>query len=255
MGVVLGFGAAGVMAAIGEFNWAMLVHGEQAIELHRPIPTEGRVSSVGEITGIWDKGKGAVVETTTVATDVATGEPMFTSRSASFIRGEGGWGGDRGPVRPAQRRARPCARSRGHLRDPPGPGAHLPPVGRPQPAALRPGVRGHGRLPEADPPRALHLRLHRPRSAAQPVRRRSDPVHARWRAASRPRSSPARRSPSRRGTPATARPSSRPPATTAASSSTAAGSPTRLTLRGPATPSEIRGSRTDGASAAHRSGA
>jgi acyl dehydratase len=100
MGVVLGFGAAGVMAAIGEFNWAMLVHGEQAIELHRPIPTEGRVSSVGEITGIWDKGKGAVVETTTVTTDVATGEPMFTSRSASFIRGEGGWGGERGPSGP-----------------------------------------------------------------------------------------------------------------------------------------------------------
>jgi acyl dehydratase len=100
MGVVLGFGASGVMAAIGEFNWAMLVHGEQAIELHRPLPTEGRISSVGEITGIWDKGKGAVVETTTVATDVATGEPMFTSRSASFIRGEGGWGGDRGPSGP-----------------------------------------------------------------------------------------------------------------------------------------------------------
>ena len=100
MGVVLGFGASGVMAAIGEFNWAMLVHGEQAIELHRPLPTEGRVSSVGEITGIWDKGKGAVVETTTVATDVATGEPMFTSRSASFIRSEGGWGGDRGPSGP-----------------------------------------------------------------------------------------------------------------------------------------------------------
>ena len=42
----------------------MLVHGEQAIELHRPIPVEGDVSTVGEITGIYDKGKGAVVEIT-----------------------------------------------------------------------------------------------------------------------------------------------------------------------------------------------
>jgi acyl dehydratase len=100
MGVVLGFGAAGVMAAIGQFNFAMLVHGEQAIELHAPLPVEGRISTVGEITAIWDKGKGAVVETTSVATDVASGEPLFTSRSASFIRGEGGWGGDRGPSGP-----------------------------------------------------------------------------------------------------------------------------------------------------------
>jgi len=99
-GVVLGFGSAGVMSAIGTFNFAMLVHGEQAIELHAPLPTEGKISCVGEITGVWDKGKGAVVETTSVASDAATGKPMFTTRSASFIRGEGGWGGDRGPSGP-----------------------------------------------------------------------------------------------------------------------------------------------------------
>lgn len=100
MAVVLGFGGGGAMGRIGTFNPAMLVHGEQAIELHGPIPVEGRVSTVGEITGIWDKGKGAVIETRSVSTDVATGQPLFTNVSSIFIRGEGGWGGDRGPSGP-----------------------------------------------------------------------------------------------------------------------------------------------------------
>ena len=67
MAVVLGAGTGGY-DRIGTFNPAMLVHGEQAIELHSPIPTEGRISSVGEISAIWDKGKGAVVEITNVST-------------------------------------------------------------------------------------------------------------------------------------------------------------------------------------------
>lgn len=100
MAVVLATGGFGAMARLGSFNPAMLVHGEQAIEVHGPIPTEGRVSTVGEITGIWDKGKGAVIETRSVSTDAATGEPRFTTVSSVFIRGEGGWGGDRGPSGP-----------------------------------------------------------------------------------------------------------------------------------------------------------
>jgi acyl dehydratase len=97
MAVVLAVGGFGAMGGVGTFNPAMLVHGEQAIELHGVIPVEGTVSTVGEITGIYDKGKGAVVVIESVSTDVATGQPLFTNRSSVFIRGEGGWGGDRGP--------------------------------------------------------------------------------------------------------------------------------------------------------------
>lgn len=97
MAVVLAVGGFGAVGNIGSFNPAMLVHGEQAIELHGVIPVEGTVSTVGEITGIYDKGKGAVVVIESVSTDVATGQPLFTNRSSVFIRGEGGWGGDRGP--------------------------------------------------------------------------------------------------------------------------------------------------------------
>jgi acyl dehydratase len=94
--VVLGPLGAG-MGNIGSFNPAMLVHGEQAITLHREIPVEGELEAVGELTGIYDKGKGAVVVTETKVTLVGTGEPLFDTRMSAFIGGEGGWGGDRGP--------------------------------------------------------------------------------------------------------------------------------------------------------------
>lgn len=97
MAVVLGVSGSSALGSIGSFNPAMLVHGEQAIELHGPIPVKGEVSTVGEITGVWDKGKGAVIETRSVSTDTSTGEALFTNTSSVFIRGEGGWGGERGP--------------------------------------------------------------------------------------------------------------------------------------------------------------
>jgi acyl dehydratase len=100
MAVVLGVGGSGAFAGIGSFNPAMLVHGEEAITLHRPIPVAGEVETVGEITGIHDKGKGAVIEVTSVSTDTATGDPLFTVVMSAFIRGEGGFGGDRGPSGP-----------------------------------------------------------------------------------------------------------------------------------------------------------
>ena len=85
------------MRNIGTFNPAMLVHGQQAVTLHRSVPVEGSVRIVTRITGIYDKGKGAVVASEQIAVDANDGSPMFTLNSSAFIRGEGGWGGDRGP--------------------------------------------------------------------------------------------------------------------------------------------------------------
>jgi acyl dehydratase len=96
MAVILG-GAGGAMRNVGTFNPAMLLHGEQEIILHKPIPVEGKVKSVSTLTGVFDKGSGAVLETTNESVDAETGEPMFTTRSQAFIRGEGGFGGERGP--------------------------------------------------------------------------------------------------------------------------------------------------------------
>ena len=98
--VVVGWGAGSVMRNIGTFNPALLVHGQQAITARKPLPVNGSASLQGRIVGMYDKGKAAVVVTETVATDLADGQPLFTNMSSAFIRGEGGWGGDRGPSGP-----------------------------------------------------------------------------------------------------------------------------------------------------------
>ena len=82
---------------IGNFNPAMLVHGEQGIELLDEIPVEGEIESTGRCTAIWDKAKGAVVEMESESVNLATGKPLLKTRSSVFIRGEGGFGGERGP--------------------------------------------------------------------------------------------------------------------------------------------------------------
>lgn len=83
--------------SVGAFDPAMLVHGEEAIELHGPLPVEGRARVVSTVTGVYDKGSGALVVHETLATDPGNGRPLYTIRSSSFIRGEGGFGGERGP--------------------------------------------------------------------------------------------------------------------------------------------------------------
>ncbi len=81
---------------LGDFDRAMLVHAEQSIELHKPLPVDGTLRTSATVTGIYDKGSGALIETENRAVDPATGEPAVTTTSGTFIRGEGGFGGDRG---------------------------------------------------------------------------------------------------------------------------------------------------------------
>ena len=87
---------------IGDFDRAMLVHAEQYVELHQPLPVAGTVRTSSTVTAMYDKGSGALVESESVAADPATGEAMITIRSSTFIRGEGGFGGDRGTAAPWQ---------------------------------------------------------------------------------------------------------------------------------------------------------
>jgi acyl dehydratase len=94
--VIIGGGGA-PMDKVGSFNPALMVHGEQGIELLDDIPPDGEIESVGKCTGIWDKGSAAVLEFTSESTDVATGKPLLRTRMTLFCRGEGGWGGERGP--------------------------------------------------------------------------------------------------------------------------------------------------------------
>lgn len=85
------------MDKVGSFNPALMVHGEQGIELYDEIPADGEIESVGECTAIWDKGSAAVLEFESTSTNLATGKRLLKTRTLLFCRGEGGWGGDRGP--------------------------------------------------------------------------------------------------------------------------------------------------------------
>ena len=85
------------MAAAGSFNPALMVHGEQGIELLGEIPPDGEIESVGEITGIYDKGSAAVLAFASESKNVETGELLLRTSMTLFCRGEGGFGGDRGP--------------------------------------------------------------------------------------------------------------------------------------------------------------
>lgn len=81
---------------LGDFDRARLVHAEQGFEMHRPLPVAGEVTVTSTVVGIYDKGKGALVTTESVASD-ADGKPLVTSRGSAYIVGEGGFGGDPGP--------------------------------------------------------------------------------------------------------------------------------------------------------------
>ena len=97
-GILLGVGGGDAMRDVGSFNPAMLVHAGQSVELHRTIPVEGKVRTTATLVSIEDKGSGALLTTENESVDAATGEPMFTTRSSVFIRGEGGFGGERTPT-------------------------------------------------------------------------------------------------------------------------------------------------------------
>ncbi|CDO87215.1 dehydrogenase [Mycobacterium triplex] len=95
------FGAAG---KIGDFNWAMLLHGSQGIRLHAPLPAAGKLSVVTEVTDIQDKGEGknAVVMLRGRGTDPDSGNLVAETSTTFVVRGAGGFGGQPGqrPIAP-----------------------------------------------------------------------------------------------------------------------------------------------------------
>jgi len=96
--VIPAFGSMGGIGSIPglQFNLAMLLHGEQEVILHKPLPPEQKLVSSAHIPEIYDKGKAALVILESTARD-ESGEPLFTNRFSLFIRGEGGFGGESGP--------------------------------------------------------------------------------------------------------------------------------------------------------------
>ncbi|HZH16602.1 MAG TPA: SDR family NAD(P)-dependent oxidoreductase [Archangium sp.] len=104
---VLKMSAEGKQAPGLNYGLDRVLHGEQYTELLRPLPTKATLRHKGRIKDIFDKGKNALVVTEVTSYDAQTGEPLVRNEITTFVRGAGGWGGERGPVTdvPAPERA------------------------------------------------------------------------------------------------------------------------------------------------------
>ena len=140
-----------------------ILHGEQDIIFHNPIPTEGKLITEGRVTHIYDKGKekGALVMSEAVTRHSGGAEavhqllhPVLPQRRG--IRRRAG-----AQLKHGNARARAGLRAPGPARSHPAPG--LPPVRRYLRPARGPGLRQAQRVPEADHARAVHPRLCLPR--------------------------------------------------------------------------------------------
>lgn len=80
------------------YDYTKVLHGEQRLTLHRPLPPEGEIIADSRVTEAYDKGagKGAVIYTEQKVRSAGDGQPLFTILSTTFARGDGGFGGPAG---------------------------------------------------------------------------------------------------------------------------------------------------------------
>ncbi len=79
-----------------DIELSKVLHASEAVTVPGPIPPSGTGTAVTRFTEIWDKGKAAVIWSETNVTDPG-GKVLWTQKRSIFARGEGGFGGDRGP--------------------------------------------------------------------------------------------------------------------------------------------------------------
>lgn len=91
-----GMALAGGLSAPGiEVDLAAVLHGGQRVTVHRPVPVRGRAVQTSSVPAVYDKGKAAVI---VLRSEVADEDgPLWTCDTQIFVRGEGGFGGERGP--------------------------------------------------------------------------------------------------------------------------------------------------------------
>lgn len=93
--LALTLGAAGSWLRDCGIVYSRIVHGEQALEVHAPLPSAGRITARSRITDLIDKGegKGALLFYERTLTVNGQTTPVVTMRQTIFCRGDGGFGG------------------------------------------------------------------------------------------------------------------------------------------------------------------
>ncbi len=87
----------GVTAPGLNYGFERILHGEQYTEVTRPLPPNAKLTHRVKIKDIWDKGKNAVVVSEILSYD-ESGDLLIRNEASMFVRGAGGWGGERGPA-------------------------------------------------------------------------------------------------------------------------------------------------------------
>jgi acyl dehydratase len=102
MAVVLGHGGQWAKNPETGITWQQVLHGEQGLVIHKPLPPAGRVLGRTTIEEIIDKGagKGALIYSNREIRDKETGALLASLTSTSFLRADGGFGGPAGPTKP-----------------------------------------------------------------------------------------------------------------------------------------------------------
>ena len=79
-----------------DIELSRVLHASEAVTVPAPLPPSGSGRAITRVTDIWDKGKAAVLLNETTVTDPA-GNLLWSTKRSIFARGEGGFGGERGP--------------------------------------------------------------------------------------------------------------------------------------------------------------
>lgn len=86
-------GGTPILAGV-DIDWTKILHGEQRLKVHRPLPPSADLVGCVRVSDVIDKGadKGALI---VIEVDVrlASGEPLYTSENVTFARADGGFGG------------------------------------------------------------------------------------------------------------------------------------------------------------------
>jgi acyl dehydratase len=100
MAVVLGYPGFWIGDPATGADWKKVLHGEQSIEIFKPLPTAATVIGRSRVTGLFDKGKdkGAVLVSERDVIDKSSGDVLCRLTSTTMMRGDGGFGGPSGPL-------------------------------------------------------------------------------------------------------------------------------------------------------------